>query len=79
MLNDARHNRLVIDDPRVHYAASTPQALARALEDIVAMPDFDAYSAAAANSQRGLHWDSAGEVVDRAIRSALDARQDVLT
>lgn len=73
VLNDAYHNRIVIDDPRVHYAAATPQALSRSLEDIVAMPDFDAYSQEAAESQRGVSWDSAGEVVDRTIRKALDS------
>lgn len=76
VLNEARHNRLVIDDPRVHYAAATPQALARALEEIVAMPDFDAYASAASNSQRGLRWDGAGEAVDAAIRNALYGKAD---
>ncbi len=71
VLNDARHNRLVIDDPSVRYAPATPQALARALEDIVSRADFDTHSRTAAARQRGLRWDGAGEAVDRAIRKAL--------
>jgi O-antigen biosynthesis protein len=71
VVNEAHHNRMVLDDPRVHYAAPTPQALSRGLEEIVAMPGFVDYSRAAAESQRGARWDSAGEVVDRAIRKAL--------
>lgn len=71
VLNDAPHNRMVIDDPRVHYAEPTPQALARRLEAIVDMPEFASYSLAAAESQRGLHWAGAGEAVDRALRRAL--------
>lgn len=71
VLNDAPHNRLVIDNPFVRYAAATPQALAGSLEDIVAMPEFAAYSRAASDSQQGVHWKSAGEDVDRAIRAVL--------
>lgn len=72
VLNDAPHNRLVIDNPFVRYAAATPQALAGSLEDIVAMPEFAAYSRAASNSQQGVRWQSAGDDVDRAIRAALE-------
>ncbi|MET3926547.1 glycosyltransferase family 1 protein [Devosia sp. 2618] len=76
ILNDAVHNRMVIDDPHVHYAAPTPQALARSLETVVSMPDFTAYSNAAAQSQHGLRWEGAGEAVDTALRNVLQAQPD---
>jgi glycosyltransferase involved in cell wall biosynthesis len=77
VLNDAPHNRVVIDDPRVHYAAPTPQALARSLEAVVSMPDFAAYSEAAAQSQRGMRWEGAGEAVDTALRDALRVSREI--
>ncbi|WDR02942.1 glycosyltransferase family 1 protein [Devosia algicola] len=73
VLNDAYHNRMVIESPYVHYAAATPQALARSLSEIVDMPDFYTYARAASESQDRLDWESAGAVVDQAIRRVLNA------
>ncbi|WP_082092563.1 rhamnosyltransferase WsaF family glycosyltransferase [Devosia epidermidihirudinis] len=77
VLNDAPHNRMVIDNPHVHYAPATPQALSRSLEAIVGMSDFQPYSRAAAESQQGVRWEGAGEAVDQAIRRALSGGQGV--
>lgn len=77
VINDAPHNRLVIDNPHVRYAAATPQALAASLEEIVTMPDFAAHARAASESQHGVRWQGAGEEVDRAIRRALETAPGV--
>ena len=76
VVNDALHNRLVINDPCVQFASPTPQALARSLEAIVTMPEFAAYSRAAAQSQHDARWESAGETVDMALRNALRVSRD---
>jgi len=66
----------VINDPCVQFASPTPQALARSLEAIVTMPEFAAYSRAAAQSQHDARWESAGETVDMALRNALRVSRD---
>lgn len=73
VVNEAEHNRLVLDNPFVRYAPPDPHALARALEDLVAMADFEAHSAAAAASVHGADWDDAGAAVDAAFRRAIGA------
>ncbi len=73
VVNDAPHNRMVLDNPHVRYAAPTPQALAAALEEIVRTPGFAALSAAASESQQSVRWEDAGHTIDTAIRAALGA------
>jgi O-antigen biosynthesis protein len=72
VVNDAVHNRIVLDNPFVRYAPAYPQALASELETVVATPDFDSLSRAAAASVRGTTWDDAGATVDAILRQALD-------
>ncbi len=74
VVNDAEHNRLVLDNPYVTYAAAHPHALSAALEDIVFGKKFDTLSRNAASSVHGITWDDAGATVDRAIRSAFGQR-----
>ncbi|HTJ59366.1 MAG TPA: glycosyltransferase family 1 protein [Devosiaceae bacterium] len=71
VVNEAHHNRLVLDSPHVRYAAPTPHALARALEEIVSAADFGALSSAAAQSQAASSWDNAGETVADVIRRTI--------
>jgi len=71
VVNDAGHNRIVLDNPFVHYAALTPHALAAALEAVRATEDFPALSRAAAASVRSASWDDAGAAVERIFRRGL--------
>lgn len=71
IVNDADHNRMVLDNPHVAYAPSTPHALADAMEKIVTGSDFERVSRAAAASITGASWDKAGAAVDAAFRKAL--------
>jgi glycosyltransferase involved in cell wall biosynthesis len=73
VVNDADHNRLVLDNSYVRYAAPNPHALAAALESVVASAHFDVLSADAAGSVHTVDWSSAGAKVDRAIRRTLNA------
>lgn len=73
VINDAAHNRMVLDNPYVVYAPPTPQSLAAALETVVTRPDFEAVSRQAAQSVVAASWDDAGAAVDAAFRRALQA------
>jgi hypothetical protein len=64
VVNDAEHNRMVLDNAFIRYAAAYPQALANELSSMVQQPDFAALSGAAAASVRGTNWDDAGAAVD---------------
>jgi glycosyltransferase involved in cell wall biosynthesis len=71
VVNEAEHNRMVLDNEYVRYAAPSPQALALELVAIVNMQDFGAYAAAAAASVQATHWDDAGRQVEAIVRKAL--------
>jgi O-antigen biosynthesis protein len=71
VMNDAEHNRLVLDNAFIRYAKAYPQALANELSYLVRQPDFAALSVAAAASVRGTSWDDAGGAVDAILRQAL--------
>ncbi|WP_018856744.1 rhamnosyltransferase WsaF family glycosyltransferase [Rhizobium sp. 42MFCr.1] len=71
VVNDADHNRLVLDNSHVRYASLLPHALADAMESIVTMPGFHAASWRAAESVAAMSWDIAGSAVDSALRKAL--------
>jgi glycosyltransferase involved in cell wall biosynthesis len=73
VVNDAVQNQIVLDNPFVRYAAPMPHALATELEAIITTPDFDALSAAAAQSIRSASWEAAGARVDTIIRQAIAA------
>jgi hypothetical protein len=71
VVNDAVHNRIVLENPFVRYAPPYPHALAAELEELVATPDFDTLSRAAAASVRSATWDDAGATVDAILRRVL--------
>jgi O-antigen biosynthesis protein len=71
VVNDAEHNRMVLDNPFIRYAEAYPQALANALASLVQYPDFVSLSKAAAASVRGSSWEDAGATVDDIFRKAL--------
>ncbi|WP_223217130.1 glycosyltransferase family 1 protein [Rhizobium cauense] len=75
VVNDAEHNRIVLENDNVRYASLLPHALAEALEAVVTMPDFFLASRRAAESVKATSWAAAGEAVDRALRQALTRPQ----
>jgi O-antigen biosynthesis protein len=74
VVNDAEHNRVVLNNSFVRYALPTPHALADALSDVLTTKDFSALAESASNSVSSASWDEAGATVERSIRVAL-ARQ----
>jgi glycosyltransferase involved in cell wall biosynthesis len=72
VVNEARQNRIVLDNPFIRYAQPYPEALAAALEEVVQDPDFNSLSRSAAASVRGVTWSDAGATVDGIVRSALE-------
>ena len=71
VVNDADHNRIVLDNDHVRYAEPSPRALADALAGVVAMADFDHESKSAAGSVETISWDDAGAAVEAALRRRL--------
>jgi hypothetical protein len=71
VVNDAEHNRIVLNNPFVRYARPTPHTLADALSEVVATRNFAALAASASASVSSASWEEAGRTVERAIRSAL--------
>ncbi len=70
VVNDARHNRLVLDSPYVRYVQPTPGELAAALSDVVsATPpgQREERARAAAAGVADLPWDAAGAAVERVL------------
>jgi hypothetical protein len=74
VVNDAEHNRAVLDNPFVRYASPTPHALAAALDDVVATKDFAALAASASASVSSASWEAAGAVVQQCIRRIVCCR-----
>lgn len=77
VVNDAVHNRVVLDNPHVAYAQATPFALAAELGRLVSLSAAErtALAATAAASVTGRSWEDAGRAVDKAIREVVAARQ----
>jgi glycosyltransferase involved in cell wall biosynthesis len=75
VVNDAEHNRIVLDNPHVVYAPATPFELAEALGRLVEAPAAQraAVAQAAAASVHGASWEHAGAQVERIIRAAVAA------
>jgi glycosyltransferase involved in cell wall biosynthesis len=67
VVNDADHNRIVLDNPHVTYAEPTPHALAAALAEVVTRPNFDEVARKAAASIQAVSWDDAGELVEEVL------------
>lgn len=74
VVNDAEHNRVVLDNAEVAYAQATPFDLANALSALVERPASERSTAAttAAASVQGASWDDAGTVVARVIREVVE-------
>jgi O-antigen biosynthesis protein len=75
VVNDAEHNRVVLDNPEVVYVPATPFDLANALSALVARPAAERAAAAgeAAASVQGASWEDAGATVLRVIRETVAA------
>jgi hypothetical protein len=74
VVNDAVHNRMVLNNPFVRYAPPYPQALASALETVIATKDFDSLSQAASASVRSSTWEDAGAAVDAILRRSIGGK-----
>lgn len=74
VVNDAEHNRVVLDNSEVAYAAATPFELADALSTLVERPlDGRAAAAdAAAASVAAMSWDDAGASAERIVRRVVE-------
>ena len=71
VVNDAPHNRIVLNNPFVRYSQATPHALADTLSDVVGTKDFSALATAASASVSSISWETAGGVVEQCMRRAL--------
>ncbi len=71
VVNDAEHNRIVLDNEHVRYAQPDPHSLARALGDLVTDPNHRQLAEGAAASVTGASWDDAGAAVESALHRAL--------
>jgi hypothetical protein len=71
LVNDAEHNRIVLDNDFVRYVAPTPHALARGLDELVTTPDFADLARQAAASVHSASWDAAGRAVEQVLRREL--------
>lgn len=65
VVNDAPHNRAVLRNPYVRWAALTPSALAAALSDVVRDPDQQRLAKEAASSVQGITWSAAGAQLEQ--------------
>lgn len=72
VVNDAAHNRMVLDNSFIRYAALDPHALAAELDLLVTMRDFQSLSIAASASVHSTSWNDAGAQVDAIFRRALE-------
>jgi glycosyltransferase involved in cell wall biosynthesis len=75
VVNDAEHNRAVLDNDRVAYAQATPFEIADVLCSLVERPleSRAAAAVAVAESVEDLSWDQAGDAIVRVVRSQIDA------
>ena len=71
VVNDAVHNRIVLGNAFVRYAAPTPHALAAALVEIADTKDFALLADSASASVSSMSWLKAGTVVEESIRTAV--------
>ncbi|MDA0166942.1 hypothetical protein OM076_42170 [Solirubrobacter ginsenosidimutans] len=71
VVNDAEHNRIVLDNDEVVYAPATPFELAHALSSLIERSAAERAAAAerASTSVQDRSWDTAGRQVELAVRS----------
>lgn len=74
VVNDAEHNRVVLDNDHVAYTPATPRDLADALGRLVTRPPAAAAAdaVAAAASVQSCSWDAAGRTVEAIVRRVVD-------
>lgn len=67
VVNEAEHNRVVLDNDRVAYAPATPFALSQMLSRLVSMPPEERVASAelAAASVEAVSWEESGAQVER--------------
>ena len=75
VVNDAEHNRIVLDNAHVVYSGATPFELAAALSSLVERDAAERATVieAAAASVQGRSWDEAGVRVEQVVRDAVEA------
>jgi glycosyltransferase involved in cell wall biosynthesis len=73
VVNDAEHNKIVLDNEHVAYATAAPFELAEALRELVdRTPEERARDAvAASDSVRGASWEDAGDAVVRIVEDVV--------
>jgi hypothetical protein len=69
VVNDARHNRLVLDSPGVAWAPASPAALARAMQEAYDAYDLEASPRRLAASVAGASWAESADSVAAFIES----------
>jgi len=76
VVNDAEHNRIVLDNDHVAYAGATPVELADALTRLVSRPPLErlATAAAAGESVASSSWEESGARVERILLDAVAAK-----
>lgn len=76
VVNDAEHNRIVLDNRHVAYAPGTPFDLANKLCELVEQTPAERVQRAqrAAASVASTTWDEAGRQVERILRSVVESR-----
>jgi glycosyltransferase involved in cell wall biosynthesis len=71
VVNDAQHNRQVLDNDHIRYAAADPHALAQALADVVHDPHGEQHAIEASRSVVSRHWSVAGDTVRQVLEREL--------
>ena len=74
VVNDGANNRMVSDNPYIHYVPPTPQSLADELVRLVEREDLPQYAAAAAESVTGDDWADAGAKVVSIVNAVSQGR-----
>ncbi len=74
VVNDAEHNRIVLDNDHVAYTPPTPHDLAEALGRLVTRTpaEVDADARAASASVQSCSWDDSGRTVAAVVRRVVD-------
>lgn len=80
VVNDAEHNRVVLDNAEIAYAPATPFDLAGKLSELVSRAPAERVAAArvAAASVQGASWEQAGADVERAVSDVVEAASRTL-
>lgn len=70
VVNEGDNNRLVSNNPYIHYSPNNPSSMADALAEVVSRKDLVEHAEKASKSVRGATWDSAGKhFVDTVVKS----------